>query len=599
MISRTCAILTLWLLIATAFCQQASVIKEIVIRGNQRVSKEAILAAMRTKVGKPYLQDDLDRDKQSLEDLGFFSAVDVRATPADLNAYTVTVDLQEWPAIKEFRITGNTVVTRDEILKALTMKVGDVYNLNARKTSDQAVVALYSKKGFFASIDDFNPLPESPGTINIHLLELRVGQVSVRGNVRTKDWVMRRLIKTRAGDVFSGDKWGKDLTKIHNTGWFDSVSGKSDDSAIEAGKINLIADVKEGRTGTFNVGVQLDPQSSLAGLIKLQEANLYGTGKTVSLNFTQAISGGGPSVDLGYVNPFYDAKDTAFQASVYSRLVYRFGNTFLGGLGGGSPLNNSTQYYERRTGFSTGISRPITDQVTVGISGRLENVITSNTGATPLNGFIQQDGDIGVLGLSGTRDRRDVTADTSRGDFVRLSLEPGYSDITKVGGATADNRILGSNLFLRNTIEFREYWSPGQKPRGVDFEATRRVIATRIKYGYIDGKVPYFEQFFAGGPDTLRGYDPDRFWGTQTLLMTAEYRHPLQKSFNIILFADYGGAWGGYGAVNSYTQSPRFQLHLGFGPGLSFKTQFGTIRVDLGFDDHFKSLPDFLIGNSF
>ncbi len=126
---------------------------------------------------------------------------------------------------------------------------------------------------------------------------------------------------------------------------------------------------------------------------------------------------------------------------------------------------------------------------------------------------------------------------------------------------------------MRSTVEFREYWSPGQKPRGTDFEAPRKVIATRIKYGNITGRVPYFEQFFAGGPDTLRGYDPDRFWGTQTLLMTAEYRHPLQKDFNIILFADYGGAWGGYGAVNSFTQNKNFELHLGFGPGFELQDE--------------------------
>ena len=125
------------------------------------------------------------------------------------------------------------------------------------------------------------------------------------------------------------------------------------------------------------------------------------------------------------------------------------------------------------------------------------------------------------------------------------------------------------------------------------------MVAARIKYGWINGQVPYFEQFFAGGPDSLRGYDPDRFWGTKTLLMTLEYRHPIQKSFNLIAFVDYGGAWGGHGAVNDYSQDNRFRLHLGFGPGLSFKTQFGLIRVDLGFNERGKSQPDFLIGNSF
>jgi len=133
----------------------------------------------------------------------------------------------------------------------------------------------------------------------------------------------------------------------------------------------------------------------------------------------------------------------------------------------------------------------------------------------------------------------------------------------------------------------------------LDFEAPRRVIAARVKYGWIDGNVPYFEQFFAGGPDTVRGYEPDRFWGKQTLLTSIEYRHPIQKSFDIILFVDYGGAWGGYGTVNYYNQWNTFRLHWGYGPGLSFKTPFGQIRVDLGFNETGGAQPDFLIGNSF
>ncbi|MDR3692874.1 MAG: BamA/TamA family outer membrane protein [Fimbriimonas sp.] len=599
MIRRICIFAALCTVAAVAYGQQASIVKDVLIRGNVRVSKEAILAAMRTKAGKPLVQDDLGRDKKSLEDLGFFSAVDVEATPSDLNAYQVTVDLQEWPVIKEFKITGNTVVTREEILKALTMKVGDVFNLNARHSSVDAIAAAYDKKHYaLAGIDDFAPLTDSPGTINIVIVELKVGTVSTQGNVRTKDWVMRRLIKTRAGDVYNEDKWAKDVTRIHNTNWFDSVQAKREDISPEPGKVNrnLIAEVKEAKTGQFNVGVQMDPDTSLAGLIRLSENNLYGTGKSVALNLTQAISGGGPSVDLSYTNPFYDAKDTVFQTSIYSHLVYRFGTSFFGTS---SPINSSTQYYERHSGLSLGWQRPITDQVSLGFSGRVENVTTANTGATPLNSFVQQDGDMGMLSFSATRDRRDTIIDTSRGDFSRVIFEPGYSDITRVGGATANNDILGSNFFTRTTMEYRKYWSPGQKPRDLDVEAARRVIAVRAKYGFINGKVPYFDQFFAGGPDSLRGYDPDRFWGKDSILLSAEYRHPIQKSFDLIFFVDYGGAWGGYGTVNDYTQSRTFQMHLGYGPGLSFKTPFGQICVDLGFNENGKTQPDFRIGNSF
>jgi outer membrane protein insertion porin family len=167
-----------------------------------------------------------------------------------------------------------------------------------------------------------------------------------------------------------------------------------------------------------------------------------------------------------------------------------------------------------------------------------------------------------------------------------------------VGGAVAGADVIGTHNFIRNTIEYRRYFTD-QGPIGRDFEATRRVLAVRIKAGTISGTVPYFEQFFAGGADTLRGYAEDRFWGRNELLTTAELRYPLQKAFSVIGFVDWGDAWGGYETVNTYTQTPTMQMHVGYGAGVSFKTPLGPIRVDLGFDDRGKSRTHFLIGTSF
>jgi outer membrane protein insertion porin family len=116
---------------------------------------------------------------------------------------------------------------------------------------------------------------------------------------------------------------------------------------------------------------------------------------------------------------------------------------------------------------------------------------------------------------------------------------------------------------------------------------------------WLHSYVPFFEQYFVGGSDSVRGYDEDRFWGKQTLLGTLEYRHPLQRSFNAIAFVDYGGAWGGYGKANNFEQSNTFNMHVGYGLGLSFRTPLGPIRLDLGFDDRGKSRTHFLIGTSF
>jgi outer membrane protein insertion porin family len=574
---------------------QASIVKEIVVQGNRRVSREAILAAMRTKVGQPYIQENLDRDRQSLLDLGFFQAVDVRATPLEGNDWRVTVDLREQPEIKEIRVVGNQAVSTEEILNAVKefFKVGDVYNENQRNAAGRAIRDLYVRKGFgLYAVEDLNPLADSPNTLNIAVLEAKVGQVGWQGNKTTQDRVMRRLIKTRPGDTFSVNKWTNDLRRLINTQWFEQVQSIEDEQR-EVGRIDLIADVKEQRTGQFNVGLQLDPRNSLAGVISLRDVNFQGSGQTVGLNYLQATRGTGPSIDLDYSNPFFDNKDTTFRVSVYSRLVFRFANAF----NNTNPIDNDN-YFERRTGGTIGFSRPVKENLSLGISGRIETVKTDNLDAAPADSFIQQDGFVGVLSFGGVLNRRDRDVDPTRGDWLRVDFEPGYSDITDVGGAAVNSDILGSNTFFRTSLEYRKYFTDGP-PLGRELTASRRVLALRARYGTISGDVPFFEQFFAGGADSVRGYQEDRFWGRNQLITTAELRQPLGQAFSVIGFVDYGGAWGGYGAVNNFSQSERFKLHLGYGLGLSFRTPLGPIRLDIGFNEEGRSRTHFLIGTSF
>lgn len=587
---------TLWLSMTVVLAQEASVIKEITIRGNRRVQMETITGVMRTKVGQPYIQANLDADKRSIEDLGFFSAVFVRPTALDGGNWSVTVDVEEFPEIKEIRVTGNTVLTTDEILRAITLRPGQVFNLNALAPSSNAIRDAYTNKGFFGTVTEFAPDPTSPGTINLTITELKVGNVSVVGNTRTRDWVMRRLIKTRSGEAFSIEKWSRDLRRVVSTGFFEPGSIKpTEDTERELGKIDLAVEVKEARTGRFNVGLQIDPRASVAGLITLAETNLNGTGQSVALDYLQTTQGGGASVGLEYLNPFWDNRDTSFSASVYSRIVYRFAGVF-----GSTNIDNEGNYNERRTGGAIGFARPVNDNLTYGISARYEAVRTNNLPQTiDPNAFIRQDGSVGAVALTYTLDRRDLPNDASRGDWIRFEVEPGVARIDKIGGAITDTSLLGTKTFGKAAVEYRRYFTD-QPPRSrQEPDASRRVLAVRFRYATIGGTVPFFEQYFAGGANTIRGYDEDRFWGKQLLISTVEYRYPIQKAFNAIAFVDYGGAWGGFGSVNNFSQSRTLKLHLGYGVGLSFRTPLGPIRVDLGFNEEGRTRTHFLIGTSF
>lgn len=597
MTTRLGTIALFFLLMTCAIAQQTTgVIHAIDVQGNEHVSTQAILNAMRTKVGQPYLQANLDTDKRAIEDMGFFQSVDVRAKAIENDNWDITVQVLEYPVVKEIRIVGNTVYPTDKLRELITVTPGKIFNLRDQLTSARAIEDYYAKRGYLARVEEFRPLPESPGTVNVSIRELTINSVSVQGNSRTKTRVFSHLIKSRAGQAYNRNKWEQDLRRIYGTQWFENVRSLETQPEGDPYKVNLIADVKETRTGQFNIGLQIDPRSSFAGIIKLQDSNFRGTGQAVGIDFLQATRGGGPSVGIDYANPFIDHHDTAIRASIYSRLVYRFsGNAF----GGGSVPTNDSSYNERRTGASFGVSRPLSNVATWGVSTRFERIVTNDLNTTNQNGFIKQDGDVAVSTLGMTRNRRDVDIDPSRGDWMRVQLEPGFARITNIGGSVLDPSVLGNHSFVKYNAEFRTYWSP-QPPRTLaNLDAPRRVVAFRAFYGAISGKTPFFEQYFAGGSDTVRGYDQDRFWGNQTLVFNLEYRHPVQKAFSLIGFVDYGGAWGGYGSVNQFTQSSKFKLHLGYGIGMSFRTPLGPLRLDLGFDENGKSRTHFLIGTSF
>ena len=402
---------------------QTAVINSIEVKGNKAVSTEAILAAMRTKVGQPYVQATLDADKAALENLGFFQAVDVRANVVDDTKRDVIVQVQEWPVIKEIRVVGNKGVTTEEIIKRIqgTFVVDQIFNVRSVQKAVTDIEALYRERGYFARVEDLSMLADSPGTLNISIIELTVNSVSVQGNTRTKIGVLKKLIKTRAGEPFRGERWGADLRRLVGTQWFENV--RSIENQPEPGKIDLIADVKEGRTGNFAVGIQMDPRSSFAGTLKLADTNFQGTGQSIGFNILQGTAGGGPSVELDYGNPFIDSRGTALNVSVYSRLLYRFQGI---GFGSNDSPTEDDIFTERRTGASVAVGRSFTDAISASIALRYEDIKTNDLSTDNTTGFIQQDGTLATVTLGMTRNRRDVDIDPARGDWFRMEVEPGF-----------------------------------------------------------------------------------------------------------------------------------------------------------------------------
>lgn len=584
-----------------AYAQTAQIVKQVTVRGNKAINSTFITDNLRRiKVGKVFLRTDAEQDEVALLNTGFFQAVNIQVRELNLAEVEVIVDVNENPVVREIRILGNTVLSSEEItaLVVENQQIGQIWVNRRALPIREAIQNAYQLEGYFVQLAALEPDSQVPGALKIEIIEPRVRNITITGASRTRRSTIDKLMKTKPGQVLSFDQWRRDLEEMLATQWFERIDPTQPTPTENVGEFDLNVDVAEARTAQLTAGVALDPQSRLVGTISFNDANWRGKGQTLGVQLSQATIGNGLSAEVAYSDRFFDANGTRFRASVFSRVVYFFTGNGL------NPLdvdNDDARFDQRRTGFTFGITREHNDDFVTTIGVIAQNVKTLNETTIDKDRFVRQDGDVAVLELSGAYDTRHPTVEPYTGRIAKLTLEPGYAEITAIGGAVEDDtHVLGKNTFLRSSVEYRQYWSMTTPDPDAEFdEQTRHVLAVRGKYGRVDGTSPFFEQIFLGGSGSLRGYDNQRFWGKESILTTVEYRMPLQKSFSIIGFLDYGGAWGGYGSLKNFEQSDEFKMHMGYGIGLAFRTPIGPIRIDFALNEEGSTRTHFTFGTSF
>lgn len=584
--------------LATATLAQAvATVRSVEVRGNRLILRDAIIGAMQTRAGGVLSRAQLTADETAILDLGFFADVTISVRDATPTESEVFVDVVENPIVREVQVQGNTVVSTEAITAAVVenQPIGQVLNLRNLRGISEAIRRLYEAEGFFVQLEDLSPDDTVPETLVVRVLEPRVNEITLTGLTRTRAGVIRRIMRTKPGEAYSQRQFREDLENLFHTHWFENLD-YSERLTDRPGFYDLGIDFREARTALVNMGVALDPQSRLVGMLSFTDANFMGTGRSVGVNLSQAAAGGGLGGELSFGDRFLDEHGTQFSARVYSKLVYNFTNTGLGAFG---QADGDERFDERRTGVSLNVSRPIREEWRASVGITAQNIRTIDLKAIEGTEFIQQDGDLFSLVLGVDFDTRRPMMEPHSGNLARFTLEPGMSNITKIGGTVAgDEDILGRNTFLKAVLEYRHYWSR-PLPEDAPWDQQRPVIAFRSRLGHVFGRVPFFEQLFVGGADSLRGYPNQRFWGSSSLLFSGEYRHPIQRAFSLIAFVDYGGAWGGYGKFRDYDQSDDPRLRLGYGLGLAFRTPMGPIRIDFGFNQEGESRTHFSFGTSF
>lgn len=538
----------------------ATRVKTIEIRGNKRIPKERILGAVtETKVGQPLSEDKLRADIRAINELGVFADVAVR-TQTEQDGLVVVFLVTENPVVVEIVVEGNTVVSGDDIRRALAVPADEVLNLNKMRDGARAVQKLYEDKGYvLARVADLGLLPVEGAAdrarLRVRIAEGTVEAVRLSGLRKTRESAVRRHITVKPGDVFNVNALNRDLQRLFDLGLFESIRalpqpGTTSDSVV------VVVEVKEARTSQIGGGVGYSSDEGLLGFVEYKDRNWQGFGQTVTVRAERGVQLGAQRFDyeLSFTEPFFDPQRTALDLSLFSRASVE--REFSGGVA-------VSRFELQRTGSLISLTRPL-DPITTA-SVRLKSELTTFT-ALPLDPndssslvvppSLLTPGRVVSLQLSAVQDGRDDRFAPTRGQRIALTTDFSLT-------------ALGSQFgFTKYALDYQHYF-----PWGKD-----TTLVGRLFYGASSGTLPVQEQFILGGPSTVRAFAAGRFRADSMVVANVEFRFPFSTLFRQLqdvsgaLFVDAGNA------PVSVTD-----LKVGYGFGVAVKTPLGSIRIDLAF----------------
>ncbi len=135
-----------------------------------------------------------------------------------------------------------------------------------------------------------------------------IDRININGNLKTVDKVIRRELELVDGDPFNSVKLRQSERNVNNTGLFDGVEIKLDESS-DANKANVEVEIKEKATGQFSVGGGFSSLDGAIGNVSIKESNLFGEAKEIGLAL--GISTRRQEIDLSYTDPYFLDKDLA------------------------------------------------------------------------------------------------------------------------------------------------------------------------------------------------------------------------------------------------------------------------------------------------
>ena len=575
----------------------ATLISKIVINGNKAFSQDRLTEIINSRESRwwrflstsdQYDPERLAYDRELLRRFYLKSGyADIEITDAsaelspDRKGFFLSFTVKEGPRYKVGKITINSQLrhlTETDLQSTLQLHTGDWYDGDAiGRTADLIEVAVHNRGYAFVDVKPRVNRDTEKHTVDLTFdvgegPRVYVERIDIVGNTRTEDKVIRREFRLAEGDPYNAESIRRTKTQLTDLGYFQNVDiatnpGSASDKAI------LNTTINEKATGELSFGGGYSTDAGALVDIGLAEKNLVGTGINASINGVLAQRRS--SVSASVTDPYFLDRNLVAGADVFLIQSQNLG---------------TEPYDERRAGFALRVGYAYNEHLRQTWSYSLvnRNVFNVALGASPF--ILNESGTTLLSQISQvlTLDYRDSKVYPHSGYVVEAG-----TDFAGIGG---DARFIRGNLNAAYYIPLEHLL--GNPDWGIKLGGST---------GYMDllpgGREEIIDRFFLGG-DNLRGFQTggagphdqrtgDPLGGRFIWTQTTELRFPLPVSPDLGLngraFIDVGGLTNASFRTGSCAISPGVSCQVqssnapraGAGVGISWRTAFGLINVDL------------------
>lgn len=461
------------------------------------------------------------------------------------------------------KVGGDLDGKPERLLERVSLTSGQIFRGSRIRRDVVSLQRRYADRGYaFANISPLTRADPEKRLVDVTFMIKRgplvhFDQVRITGNVKTRDKVIRRELEVAEKERYSSARTIESRNALLRTGYFKDVNVetvRTDDEDT----VDLAVKVEEAPTGTFSIGAGYSTATSLSFQTSLEERNLFGTGREASVDL--ALSKRDEEIVLGLVEP--RVLDT--RADV--------------GLDIFHSTSEFSTWDSKRSGFTTRVSMPlryldlpyvgrradlrlqeeledeprfsVIDYLHGGVAyGLSRNKITNVLSTAPLS---IAPGDTVTSAVT-----PNLTYDTRNHFFVPTEGTRSTMSVKLAG-------IGGDNKFMRSDATLGRYF-----PVFKDFEWGRKValmVGGRVGYAasWTDGRLPVGERYFAGGINSVRGFEyrtlgprecprntpnctnPSNIGGNKLLIVKTELYFPILDQWGLrgSAFFDQGQAFG-------------------------------------------------------